>query len=109
MNYHATSPTEEEAIENPCPLCGEELDLKPNPWSDTSSRPTCCGFRICGNCESRFSRNPIPFPKTNPELEKDYKRFLAGKAYPEIACTFELTDGTTCKGRLKNGKILGLK
>jgi hypothetical protein len=100
MNYHA-EPTEEEAIENPCPLCGEELGAY--------DRPTCCGFRICGNCESRFSRNPIPFPKTNPELEKDYKRFLAGKAYPEISCTFTLDDGTTARGRLKNGKILGLK
>lgn len=53
---------------------------------------TCLGdrLRICGKCEDQLKkvRNAIPSPY-NPvtkKLEREYKKFLDGKLYPEIEC-----------------------
>jgi len=66
---------------------------------------TCFGGRICAKCEEQLKkfRNSFGTLVTPAQRKHDrqYKKFLEHKLYPEIECLHKRADGNTAKTRLK--------
>lgn len=90
-----------------CVICEK---LPPAPVNDDwrigpERRATCFGETICRDCDASFTRNPIKSPKSETEKahDRDYRKFLAGKLYPEIVCEhIAASDGAVARARLKS-------
>ncbi len=89
-----------------CCLCFKEISF-------SLSNSNCFGLRVCDTCNQEFERIPNEFKESkfsNHSLvqkhQRDYKRFLLGKAYPEITVWHKSeSDGVTTTIPIKGKKF----
>lgn len=88
-----------------CCLCYGKIGI-------SFSYTTCFGLRICRKCsrEQTYVSETYVFerlPKSTAELknEKMYKKFLRGKAYPEVKVWHKAMDGAETTNPIRDAKF----
>lgn len=80
-----------------CALCYKKM-------TSHEAFPTCSSVWICETCEGEFKRKTMPMPISENvgRFCRVYKKFLQGKAYPQIQCKHVAGDGSVAIDRLED-------